>query len=146
MVSLGEHPELRRSLLPPLIIHTAATPMSLPKSSSTGLAEVVGPASRRASSSGSAEPGAPHETKSPVGGACGGPTVGDVQTSEGKRGGMGRPGETAPEPRHRQGPGGVSGLVMQAGTGALALGAKEQSSDSISSVPRVSLEETHFPL
>ncbi|XP_022413581.1 voltage-dependent T-type calcium channel subunit alpha-1G isoform X16 [Delphinapterus leucas] len=65
MVSLGEHPELRRSLLPPLIIHTAATPMSLPKSSSTGLAEVLGPASRRASSSGSAEPGAPHEMKSP---------------------------------------------------------------------------------
>ncbi|XP_024599689.1 voltage-dependent T-type calcium channel subunit alpha-1G isoform X22 [Neophocaena asiaeorientalis asiaeorientalis] len=65
LVSLGEHPELRRSLLPPLIIHTAATPMSLPKSSSTGLAEVLGPASRRASSSGSAEPGAPHETKSP---------------------------------------------------------------------------------
>ncbi|TKC50604.1 hypothetical protein EI555_011537, partial [Monodon monoceros] len=65
LVSLGEHPELRRSLLPPLIIHTAATPMSLPKSSSTGLAEVLGPASRRASSSGSAEPGAPHEMKSP---------------------------------------------------------------------------------
>ncbi|XP_049558608.1 voltage-dependent T-type calcium channel subunit alpha-1G isoform X3 [Orcinus orca] len=65
LVSLGEHPELRRSLLPPLIIHTAATPMSLPKSSSTGLAEVLGPASRCASSSGSAEPGAPHETKSP---------------------------------------------------------------------------------
>ncbi|KAM9044261.1 voltage-dependent T-type calcium channel subunit alpha-1G isoform 1-T1 [Megaptera novaeangliae] len=65
LVSLGDHPELRSSLLPPLIIHTAATPMSLPKSSSTGLAEVLGPASRRASSSGSAEPGAPHETKSP---------------------------------------------------------------------------------
>nr|XP_058903164.1 voltage-dependent T-type calcium channel subunit alpha-1G isoform X28 [Kogia breviceps] len=65
LVSLGEHPEVRRSLLPPLIIHTAATPMSLPKSSSTGLAEVLGPVSRRASSSGSAEPGAPHETKSP---------------------------------------------------------------------------------
>ncbi|XP_059990993.1 voltage-dependent T-type calcium channel subunit alpha-1G isoform X5 [Lagenorhynchus albirostris] len=65
LVSLGEHPELRRSLLPPLIIHTAATPMSLPKSSSTGLAEALGPASRRTSSSGSAEPGAPHETKSP---------------------------------------------------------------------------------
>ncbi|XP_059937022.1 voltage-dependent T-type calcium channel subunit alpha-1G isoform X18 [Mesoplodon densirostris] len=65
LVSVGEHPELRRSLLPPLIIHTAATPMSLPKSSSTGLAEVLGPASRRASSSGSAEPGAPHEMKSP---------------------------------------------------------------------------------
>ncbi|XP_007465103.1 PREDICTED: voltage-dependent T-type calcium channel subunit alpha-1G isoform X36 [Lipotes vexillifer] len=65
LVSLGEHPELRRSLLPPLIIHTAATPMSLPKSSSTGPAEALGPASRRASSSGSAEPGAPHEMKSP---------------------------------------------------------------------------------
>lgn len=67
MVSLGEHPELQRSLLPPLIIHTAATPMSLPKSSSTGLAEALGPASRRTSSSGSAEPGAAHEMKSPVG-------------------------------------------------------------------------------
>lgn len=67
VVSLGEHPELRRSLLPPLIIHTAATPMSLPKSSSTGLAEALGPASRRTSSSGSAEPGAAHEMKSPVG-------------------------------------------------------------------------------
>nr|XP_025715041.1 voltage-dependent T-type calcium channel subunit alpha-1G isoform X23 [Callorhinus ursinus] len=65
LVSLGEHPELRRNLLPPLIIHTAATPMSLPKSSSTGLAEVLGPASRRTSSSGSAEPGAAHEMKSP---------------------------------------------------------------------------------
>ncbi|XP_054564869.1 voltage-dependent T-type calcium channel subunit alpha-1G isoform X17 [Eptesicus fuscus] len=65
LVSLGEHPELRRSLLPPLIIHTAATPMSLPKSSSTGLAEAPGPASRRTSSSGSAEPGAGHEMKSP---------------------------------------------------------------------------------
>nr|XP_035932193.1 voltage-dependent T-type calcium channel subunit alpha-1G isoform X34 [Halichoerus grypus] len=65
LVSLGEHPELRRNLLPPLIIHTAATPMSLPKSSSTGLAEVAGPASRRTSSSGSAEPGAAHEMKSP---------------------------------------------------------------------------------
>ncbi|XP_045841191.1 voltage-dependent T-type calcium channel subunit alpha-1G isoform X23 [Meles meles] len=65
VVSLGEPPELRRNLLPPLIIHTAATPMSLPKSSSTGLAEVPGPASRRTSSSGSAEPGAAHEVKSP---------------------------------------------------------------------------------
>ncbi|XP_032176382.1 voltage-dependent T-type calcium channel subunit alpha-1G isoform X28 [Mustela erminea] len=65
VVSLGDPPELRRNLLPPLIIHTAATPMSLPKSSSTGLAEVPGPASRRTSSSGSAEPGAAHEMKSP---------------------------------------------------------------------------------
>ncbi|XP_065767119.1 voltage-dependent T-type calcium channel subunit alpha-1G isoform X4 [Muntiacus reevesi] len=65
LVSLGEHPELRRSLLPPLIIHTAATPMSLPKSSSSGLAEALGPPSRRTSSSGSAEPGPPHEMKSP---------------------------------------------------------------------------------
>ncbi|XP_060059711.1 voltage-dependent T-type calcium channel subunit alpha-1G isoform X3 [Erinaceus europaeus] len=65
LVSLGEHPELQRSLLPPLIIHTAATPMSLPKSSSTGLAEALGPGSGRTSSSGSAEPGAAHEMKSP---------------------------------------------------------------------------------
>ncbi|XP_011901525.1 PREDICTED: voltage-dependent T-type calcium channel subunit alpha-1G isoform X21 [Cercocebus atys] len=65
LVSLGEHPELRKSLLPPLIIHTAATPMSLPKSTSTGLGEALGPTSRRTSSSGSAEPGAAHEMKSP---------------------------------------------------------------------------------
>ncbi|XP_053424672.1 voltage-dependent T-type calcium channel subunit alpha-1G isoform X6 [Nycticebus coucang] len=65
LVSLGEYPELRKSLLPPLIIHTAATPMSLPKSSSTGLGEALGPPSRRTSSSGSAEPGAAHEIKSP---------------------------------------------------------------------------------
>ncbi|XP_012658525.1 voltage-dependent T-type calcium channel subunit alpha-1G isoform X29 [Otolemur garnettii] len=65
LVSLGEHPELRKSLLPPLIIHTAATPMSLPKSSSTGLGEALGPPSRRTSSSGSAEPGVAHEIKSP---------------------------------------------------------------------------------
>ncbi|XP_058427497.1 voltage-dependent T-type calcium channel subunit alpha-1G isoform X2 [Marmota monax] len=65
LVSLGEHPELQKSLLPPLIIHTAATPMSLPKSSSTGLGEALGPSSRRTSSSGSVEPGAVHEMKSP---------------------------------------------------------------------------------
>ncbi|XP_012517517.1 PREDICTED: voltage-dependent T-type calcium channel subunit alpha-1G isoform X28 [Propithecus coquereli] len=65
LVSLGEHPELRKSLLPPLIIHTAATPMSLPKSSSTGMGEALGPPSRRTSSSGSAEPGVAHEMKSP---------------------------------------------------------------------------------
>uniref|UniRef100_A0A5F9CCS1 Voltage-dependent T-type calcium channel subunit alpha-1G n=1 Tax=Oryctolagus cuniculus TaxID=9986 RepID=A0A5F9CCS1_RABIT len=65
LVSLGEHPELRKSLLPPLIIHTAATPMSLPKSNSTGLGEALGPSSRRTSSSGSAEPGVAHEMKSP---------------------------------------------------------------------------------
>uniref|UniRef100_G3TZP7 Voltage-dependent T-type calcium channel subunit alpha n=1 Tax=Loxodonta africana TaxID=9785 RepID=G3TZP7_LOXAF len=65
LASLGEHPELRRSLLPPLIIHTAATPTSLPKSSSTGLAEPLGPASRRTSSSWSAEPGVAQEMKSP---------------------------------------------------------------------------------
>ncbi|XP_060242921.1 voltage-dependent T-type calcium channel subunit alpha-1G isoform X23 [Meriones unguiculatus] len=66
LVALGEHPELRKSLLPPLIIHTAATPMSLPKSSSTGVGEALGPASRRTSSSGSADPGAAHhEMKSP---------------------------------------------------------------------------------
>ncbi|XP_062965850.1 voltage-dependent T-type calcium channel subunit alpha-1G isoform X6 [Cynocephalus volans] len=65
LVSLGDHLELRKSLFPPLIIHTAATPMSLPKSSSTGLGETLGPASRRTSSSGSAEPGVAHEMKSP---------------------------------------------------------------------------------
>ncbi|XP_075850585.1 voltage-dependent T-type calcium channel subunit alpha-1G isoform X1 [Microcebus murinus] len=65
LVSLGEHPELRKSLLPPLIIHTAATPMSLPKSSSTGMGEALGPPSRRTSSSGSVEPGVAHEMKSP---------------------------------------------------------------------------------
>lgn len=41
--------------------------MSLPKSSSTGVGEALGPGSRRTSSSGSAEPGtAHHEVKSPV--------------------------------------------------------------------------------
>ncbi|XP_006832517.1 PREDICTED: voltage-dependent T-type calcium channel subunit alpha-1G isoform X23 [Chrysochloris asiatica] len=65
LVSLGEHPELQKSLLPPLIIHTAATPMSLPKSSSTGLGEPLGPTSRRTSSCWSAEPGAALEMKSP---------------------------------------------------------------------------------
>lgn len=72
VVALGEHPELRKSLLPPLIIHTAATPMSLPKSSSTGVGEAPGPASRRTSSSGSADPGAAHhEMKSPPVRECG---------------------------------------------------------------------------
>lgn len=67
VVALGEHPELQKSLLPPLIIHTAATPMSLPKSSSTGVGETLGSGSRRTSSSGSADPGAAHhEMKSPV--------------------------------------------------------------------------------
>ena len=98
VVSLGEHPELRKNLLPPLIIHTAATPMSLPKSSSTGLAEALGPASRRTSSSGSAEPGAAHEMKSPVWGAHGCPTVGHVQRSGGKRG-WGRRGPRPLSPR-----------------------------------------------
>uniref|UniRef100_A0A8C0WK25 Voltage-dependent T-type calcium channel subunit alpha n=1 Tax=Castor canadensis TaxID=51338 RepID=A0A8C0WK25_CASCN len=65
LVSLGEHPELQKSLLPPLIIHTAATPMSLPKSSSTGLGEALGPSSRCTSISGSADPGAAHDMKSP---------------------------------------------------------------------------------
>ncbi|KAM6176042.1 voltage-dependent T-type calcium channel subunit alpha-1G isoform 13-T13 [Erethizon dorsatum] len=65
LVSLGQHPELQKGLLPPLIIHTAATPMSLPKSSSTGLGEVLGSGSCRTSSSGSAEPGTTHEMKSP---------------------------------------------------------------------------------
>ncbi|XP_072502787.1 voltage-dependent T-type calcium channel subunit alpha-1G-like isoform X11 [Notamacropus eugenii] len=63
LMSLGEHPELRRSLLPPLIIHTAATPMPLPKSA--GLGEASGPASRRPSGSGSNDPNVTHEMKSP---------------------------------------------------------------------------------
>uniref|UniRef100_A0A4X2LQZ6 Ion transport domain-containing protein n=1 Tax=Vombatus ursinus TaxID=29139 RepID=A0A4X2LQZ6_VOMUR len=63
VMSLGEHPELRRSLLPPLIIHTAATPMPLPKS--VGLGEASGPASRRQSGSGSNDPNMAHEMKSP---------------------------------------------------------------------------------
>uniref|UniRef100_A0A4X2LRB1 Ion transport domain-containing protein n=1 Tax=Vombatus ursinus TaxID=29139 RepID=A0A4X2LRB1_VOMUR len=63
LMSLGEHPELRRSLLPPLIIHTAATPMPLPKS--VGLGEASGPASRRQSGSGSNDPNMAHEMKSP---------------------------------------------------------------------------------
>ncbi|XP_043856522.1 voltage-dependent T-type calcium channel subunit alpha-1G isoform X20 [Dromiciops gliroides] len=63
LMSLGEHPELRRSLLPPLIIHTAATPMPLPKS--VGLGEASGPASRRPSGSGSNDPNVAHEMKSP---------------------------------------------------------------------------------
>ena len=67
VVAVGEHSELRKSRLPPRIIHTAATPMSLPKSSSTGVGEALGSGSRRTSSSGSAEPGAAHhEMKSPV--------------------------------------------------------------------------------
>ncbi|XP_074117875.1 voltage-dependent T-type calcium channel subunit alpha-1G isoform X18 [Sminthopsis crassicaudata] len=63
LMSLGEHPELRKSLLPPLIIHTAATPMPLPKSVSLG--EASGPASRRPSGSGSNDPNMAHEMKSP---------------------------------------------------------------------------------
>uniref|UniRef100_A0A7N4NJE2 Voltage-dependent T-type calcium channel subunit alpha-1G n=1 Tax=Sarcophilus harrisii TaxID=9305 RepID=A0A7N4NJE2_SARHA len=63
LMSLGEHPELRKSLLPPLIIHTAATPMPLPKS--VGLGEASGPASRRPSGSGSNDPNVAHEIKSP---------------------------------------------------------------------------------
>ncbi|XP_051850264.1 voltage-dependent T-type calcium channel subunit alpha-1G isoform X10 [Antechinus flavipes] len=63
LMSLGEHPELRKSLLPPLIIHTAATPMPLPKS--VGLGEASGPASRRPSGSGSNDPNMAHEMKSP---------------------------------------------------------------------------------
>uniref|UniRef100_A0A5F8H5Q5 Voltage-dependent T-type calcium channel subunit alpha n=1 Tax=Monodelphis domestica TaxID=13616 RepID=A0A5F8H5Q5_MONDO len=63
VMSLGEHPELRRSLLPPLIIHTAATPMPLPKS--VGLGEASGPASRRPSGSGCNDPNGPSVRSSP---------------------------------------------------------------------------------
>ncbi|NXO62412.1 CAC1G protein, partial [Phainopepla nitens] len=58
-----EHPELKKSLTPPLIIHTAATPMPMPKSAVFGDA-AQGFESRRASGV-SVDPGAAHELKSP---------------------------------------------------------------------------------
>uniref|UniRef100_F7AXB6 Voltage-dependent T-type calcium channel subunit alpha-1G n=1 Tax=Ornithorhynchus anatinus TaxID=9258 RepID=F7AXB6_ORNAN len=62
MMSLAEPPELRKSLTPPLIIHTAPTPMPMPRCSGFGDG-AQGAASRRASSV-SADPCA-CETKSP---------------------------------------------------------------------------------
>ncbi|NXD41730.1 CAC1G protein, partial [Copsychus sechellarum] len=58
-----DHAELKKSLTPPLIIHTAATPMPMPKSAVFGDA-AQGYESRRASG-GSVEPVASHELKSP---------------------------------------------------------------------------------
>ncbi|NXA02807.1 CAC1G protein, partial [Nesospiza acunhae] len=58
-----DHPELKKSLTPPLIIHTAATPMPMPKSAVFGDA-AQGYESRRASGV-SMDPAAPHELKSP---------------------------------------------------------------------------------
>ncbi|NXD26601.1 CAC1G protein, partial [Spelaeornis formosus] len=58
-----DHPELKKSLTPPLIIHTAATPMPMPKSTVVGdMAQ--GYESRRASGV-AVDPVAAHELKSP---------------------------------------------------------------------------------
>uniref|UniRef100_A0A8C2UKP3 Voltage-dependent T-type calcium channel subunit alpha-1G n=1 Tax=Coturnix japonica TaxID=93934 RepID=A0A8C2UKP3_COTJA len=62
MMALSEHPELKKSLTPPLIIHTAATPMPMPKSAMFGDA-AQGYESRRASGV-SMDPAA-YELKSP---------------------------------------------------------------------------------
>lgn len=113
VVSLGEHPELRGNLLPPLIIHTAATPMSLPKSSSTGLAEALGPASRCTSSSGSAEPGTAHEVKSPVSVHVGAGQWDMLGVKREEWMDVDRPMGTAPASWARQAPWGSVGLVMQ---------------------------------
>nr|XP_056723088.1 voltage-dependent T-type calcium channel subunit alpha-1G isoform X3 [Euleptes europaea] len=63
MMALCDHPELKKSLTPPLIIHTAATPMPMPKSAMYGEA-AQGYDSRRASSI-SMDPNA-YDLKSPV--------------------------------------------------------------------------------
>ncbi|XP_054134714.1 voltage-dependent T-type calcium channel subunit alpha-1G isoform X12 [Melozone crissalis] len=63
LMALSEHPELKKSLTPPLIIHTAATPMPMPKSAAFGDA-AQGFESRRASGV-CTDPGAAHELKSP---------------------------------------------------------------------------------
>ncbi|XP_074967002.1 voltage-dependent T-type calcium channel subunit alpha-1G isoform X8 [Phalacrocorax aristotelis] len=62
LMALSDHPELKKSLTPPLIIHTAATPMPMPKSAMFGDA-AQGYESRRASGV-SMDPAA-HELKSP---------------------------------------------------------------------------------
>ncbi|KFP01352.1 Voltage-dependent T-type calcium channel subunit alpha-1G, partial [Calypte anna] len=63
LMVLSDHPELKKSLTPPLIIHTAATPMPMPKSAVFGDA-AQGYESRRASGV-SVDPAA-YELKSPV--------------------------------------------------------------------------------
>uniref|UniRef100_A0A672UWY7 Voltage-dependent T-type calcium channel subunit alpha n=1 Tax=Strigops habroptila TaxID=2489341 RepID=A0A672UWY7_STRHB len=62
VILLGDYPELKKSLTPPLIIHTAATPMPMPKSAMFGDA-AQGYESRRASGV-SMDPAA-YELKSP---------------------------------------------------------------------------------
>uniref|UniRef100_U3J8C8 Voltage-dependent T-type calcium channel subunit alpha n=1 Tax=Anas platyrhynchos platyrhynchos TaxID=8840 RepID=U3J8C8_ANAPP len=62
VMALSDHPELKKSLTPPLIIHTAATPMPMPKSAVFGEA-AQGHESRRASGV-SVDPAA-YELKSP---------------------------------------------------------------------------------
>ncbi|KFQ62762.1 Voltage-dependent T-type calcium channel subunit alpha-1G, partial [Pelecanus crispus] len=62
LMALSDHPELKKSLTPPLIIHTAATPMPMPKSAMFGDA-AQGYESRRASGV-SMDP-ATYELKSP---------------------------------------------------------------------------------
>ncbi|XP_068888386.1 voltage-dependent T-type calcium channel subunit alpha-1G isoform X7 [Aphelocoma coerulescens] len=63
LMALSDHPELKKSLTPPLIIHTAATPMPMPKSAVFGEA-AQGHESRRASGV-SMDPAAAYELKSP---------------------------------------------------------------------------------
>ncbi|KFV48805.1 Voltage-dependent T-type calcium channel subunit alpha-1G, partial [Tyto alba] len=63
LMALSDHPELKKSLTPPLIIHPAATPMPMPKSAMFGDA-AQGYESRRASGV-SMDPAA-YELKSPV--------------------------------------------------------------------------------
>ncbi|XP_074703141.1 voltage-dependent T-type calcium channel subunit alpha-1G isoform X10 [Strix aluco] len=62
LMALSDHPELKKSLTPPLIIHTAATPMPMPKSAMFGDA-AQGYESRQASGV-SVDPTA-YELKSP---------------------------------------------------------------------------------
>ncbi|NXH03036.1 CAC1G protein, partial [Loxia leucoptera] len=64
LTALSCQPELKKSLTPPLIIHTAATPMPMPKSAVFGDA-AQGYESRRASGV-SMDPVVAHELKSPV--------------------------------------------------------------------------------
>ncbi|NXB35042.1 CAC1G protein, partial [Eulacestoma nigropectus] len=63
LMALSDHSELKKSLTPPLIIHTAATPMPMPKSAVFGDA-AQGHESRRTSGV-SMDPVAAYELKSP---------------------------------------------------------------------------------
>ncbi|XP_061472005.1 voltage-dependent T-type calcium channel subunit alpha-1G [Rhineura floridana] len=63
LMALCEHPELKKSLTPPLIIHTAATPMPMPKSAIYG--EVAQSYDSRRASSISMDPNI-YDLKSPV--------------------------------------------------------------------------------